>query len=213
MRKHLIILLVICSCLHGFTQDTLTIQVGSCQTIELNAHKDATCPDGYHFDYDRDTLKITGTLGANCCGTHLALISKINDTIFISTADTGQLCLCTCYFCFELKLPASVNDTLVSIHGTIYNTNVGIDAFTEMQNWIDIMPNPATDNISISATTDNVQISQIALYSVSGAFVKSFNARNVKETNISISELKNGVYIVRVFFNSGAIINKLLIKN
>ena len=73
-------------------QDTISYKYRGCTDDGFKAASDNSCPPGVFFEYKNDSLTISGTLGTNCCGTHLAIVNHYPDTIYISSVDTGMLC-------------------------------------------------------------------------------------------------------------------------
>lgn len=72
---------------------------------------------------------------------------------------------------------------------------------------INIFPNPASDYFSM---TENNLISQISIFNIVGKQVKSFNA--VSNGNYSISDLSEGMYLVRLIDNKGKVAKVLRIS-
>lgn len=199
----------------GNGQDTINHIVSGCKNSELKASINTSCPRGINFGYLNDTLEIYGTLGANCCGTHFAYISKINDTIYITTADTGQLCLCTCEFCFEIRIPASVDDTIVSMGGTFYNTkssDVSVGDYNELADRILLSPNPVSEILTISMEQADMELKQVKVYNINGAIFKTIELSENRNISIDISEFISGIYLFKFETTDNQIIVKSIIK-
>lgn len=111
-----------CNVLQGISADTISYQTGNCIN-NLKSSPNIVCMNGVNFRYGNDSLEIFGTVSANCCGSHLMTIERSASVINIATLDTGLLCLCTCDFCFSLKIKADVTENLVNFNGTLYSTN------------------------------------------------------------------------------------------
>lgn len=77
-----------------------------------------------------------------------------------------------------------------------------------LRNNISIFPNPASDILNIDNKT-NEQITAISIYSVKGDLVKEIKSNN---NSISVSELHNGVYFVKIEMNKN-VLNYKFIKN
>ena len=76
-------------------------------------------------------------------------------------------------------------------------TNIGVNEYVRNPNF-ELYPNPATNDIQL--TISNVQLGEsveIQIYDLTGKLVKQFKIQN-SELKIQISDLKKGVYIVRV---------------
>jgi glycosidase len=70
-------------------------------------------------------------------------------------------------------------------------STLGTDSF-EVNGEIYLYPNPASNYFTLNANASKVDI-----YSITGQLVKSFNANQSKENHFSISDLKQGIYIVK----------------
>ncbi len=70
-------------------------------------------------------------------------------------------------------------------------STLGTDTFV-VNGEVYLYPNPASSYFSLNTTTSNVEI-----YSIAGQLVKSFNANQTKENQYPISDLKQGMYIVK----------------
>lgn len=77
-----------------------------------------------------------------------------------------------------------------------------------LKNNISIFPNPASDILNIDNKT-NEQITAISIYSVKGDLVKEMKSIS---NSISVSELQNGVYFVKIEMNKN-VLNYKFVKN
>ncbi|MGZ4118412.1 MAG: T9SS type A sorting domain-containing protein, partial [Bacteroidia bacterium] len=75
--------------------------------------------------------------------------------------------------------------------------NVGIKNLPSIDNSISIYPNPASENLIINYTSTSKN-SSAKIYDTTGRLVKSINNLKSGETDISISELKNGLYLINI---------------
>lgn len=76
----------------------------------------------------------------------------------------------------------------------------------ETSSAIVLYPNPAADYFTLNETTSKVQI-----FSITGQLVKSFDANKTAGTQFSVSDLNQGLYIVKTFDeNNGMKVLKLL---
>ena len=194
-------------------QDTISHIIGGCVYNGLKtSYDEAPCPLGVFFYYSNDTLIINGTIGANCCGTHFALIQTLNDTIFISTVDIGDLCLCTCGFCFEIRIPASITDTIVELNGTFYNTKSGLYSIDNVYDkTIEIIPNPFDNQLIIR--TDLEIFHTIWICDVSGRVIRNIDYSNSKEIIIDTKSMHSGIYLIKFETTNKKTITKKIIKN
>jgi 1,4-alpha-glucan branching enzyme len=70
--------------------------------------------------------------------------------------------------------------------------SLSADQFDTVAN-VKLFPNPSSEYFSINTTTSKVEV-----YSVTGQLVKSFDASNDSNYQFNISELKQGMYIVKM---------------
>jgi hypothetical protein len=76
------------------------------------------------------------------------------------------------------------------------DSNVGIINGDENSKELSIYPNPATDDLTISNI--NSSIAEIEIIDITGKLIKQLPINNVKEIKINISDLSNGIYIIRI---------------
>jgi hypothetical protein len=93
---------------------------------------------------------------------------------------------------------------------TFKSTTLSTDSF-EVKNAVKLFPNP--NNSGQVTISNSISLSEIAVYDVLGKRVKRIEANEKNNQTINISDLNNGVYIVRLTANSGAVESKKLIIN
>ena len=188
----------------------------------LNTYKSnqLTCPSGILADKisgkNSDSLKIYGTIEANCCGTHLASIIKRNDSILIITKDTGELCKCMCNYCFEIKVPYTNNDSILKINDVTYKTK-SITAINSIENVTKaiISPNPATPSETITIKGEYASDAKVSITSVGGALIGSvIPSVGADAMTVSLSglNLQAGIYFVRIDSGEKVYVGKLCVK-
>ncbi|SHF94761.1 Por secretion system C-terminal sorting domain-containing protein [Flavobacterium fluvii] len=85
------------------------------------------------------------------------------------------------------------------------SSSLGTDKF-EVNGEIYLYPNPTSDYFKLNTNSSKVEI-----YSITGQLVKSFNAKQSKENQFSISDLNKGIYVVKALNeNSEVKVMKLL---
>jgi 1,4-alpha-glucan branching enzyme len=85
-------------------------------------------------------------------------------------------------------------------------STLGTDTF-EVNGEIYLYPNPATSYFTLNTT-----ISKVEIYSITGQLVKSFNANQSKENQYPISDLNQGIYIVKTLNENNQIKEMKLLK-
>jgi hypothetical protein len=105
------------------------------------------------------------------------------------------------YLLFEVTPVATSGEPLYGYPGYAYSGQVGA-AFineTEMED-IQICPNPVFNYLHI---TSLIGIERVEIFDLSGKLLYSVNNSNSNELNISLSNLKSGIYIVKCHNHSG----------
>jgi beta-glucanase (GH16 family) len=64
-----------------------------------------------------------------------------------------------------------------------------------------LFPNPTTDKLNLKIQ-DNLIGSQITIYSILGQELNSY-ILNTEETNLDVSHYQNGIYLLKIYTNSG----------
>lgn len=75
--------------------------------------------------------------------------------------------------------------------------NLAIEDF-EKENTVNLYPNPVSDYFTL-----NIAVAKVQVYSISGQLVKSFNSNRNVDFQFGVSELQTGLYILKVFDESG----------
>ena len=91
----------------------------------------------------------------------------------------------------DVNAPISINAGQFFVYGNKLSTlgNNEIEAAKA----ITLSPNPTSNNFTLSANTTKVEI-----YSITGQLVKSFKSNFSTESQFEISDLNNGIYLVKV---------------
>ncbi len=79
------------------------------------------------------------------------------------------------------------------------------------ENSIEIYPNPTTNEINVSSTR-NSRISMINITDLNGRTVKQNAFNNLSNIQVNITDLLNGVYLMRIETNAGTFTKKILKK-
>jgi Secretion system C-terminal sorting domain len=138
----------------------------------------------------------------------------INETPVIGSLPDGDTALSTLTRCGSVVSNNGCNRTFAS--PTNNNLSMKIIASPSLKN-IDfsneafsISPNPASDFVTI--LSDNNAISNIEMTDVNGRIVKTIKVGNLNETNVNISDLSSGVYMMKITTENGNATRKI-IKN
>ncbi len=142
--------------------DTVPDIENNCQ----NGHKSYS--DSFEVYFTNDSIYISGILVANCGGPHYLIRKTVQDSIYITAADScGANCMCS--FNFMTVIPTNANSEYHLSFGytcfyenyythyldtTVYRNNTSNQSRLNINNSVKIFPNPANNVISI--TRDNV---------------------------------------------------------
>jgi len=89
----------------------------------------------------------------------------------------------------------------------IDNVNISnVTGISEIESDLTIYPNPATDNMTIS-TSENVQ--RVEIFNMQGQLVK---AESGNVTSISVKDLANGMYTLKLTTDNGTSMHKIIKK-
>ncbi|MCX6261679.1 MAG: CotH kinase family protein [Bacteroidia bacterium] len=72
-----------------------------------------------------------------------------------------------------------------------------------------VFPNPAADNLRVES---NEKIKRITIYSLTGNPILEKSDCEDYTTSVNVSQLKPGLFIVRIYFNSGKVISQRFVK-
>ena len=135
---------------------------------------------------------------------HIVTNSDGNDTIdgndSIQYFDTKQFANGNYIFRVEASDPSG-NTSRDSMIITIQNTGTAIENFSN-ENRFQISPNPFEDNLNIQFLKSIDELESLTIIDVMGRAVKELNNLNTNQTlSINLSDLKSGVYFVRINFD------------
>jgi len=211
IRLYIIIISVIIG-ISVYSQSTISYITGSC--VAMGNGSNTNCPAGINFLYLGDTLKIYGTISASCCGTHLAVISSRYDSIYIIQKDSGVTCECICNYCFEIKIPKSLNDSIVSINEKAYliQSASAINSNNANTNFR-IYPNPTTDLIFIDCGNNYNGYKIRITNSLSQTIYKTLITKQTTAVNLK-TWTGRGMYFVALIDENNTIIEtqKIVLK-
>ncbi len=94
--------------------------------------------------------------------------------------------------------------------GYYKETESGIVSNPSLENTFSIYPNPAKDILNINASNSN-EFTKVAIYDISGTLVKTHSfSGNITNSTINISDLRQGIYFVRISRQNNAQVYKLI---
>ncbi len=148
--------------------------------------------NGYIFEISTDNTFTSGVTSQNLTGT-------TNNLIGLSPL--------TQYFWRVRATDGTTDGPWSSVWNFTTDNNVFAQSLSDDKD-VMLSPNPANEKIIISA---NQQIHEVVIYSISGKIVLRADSNNYPVV-INISEMKNGIYFVKMRLDNWVVIKKL-IKN
>jgi glycosidase len=154
------------------------------------------------------TIPATTTLTPNIKITNSNLASTdLKDVLIIANLDVTAINVATgfqytgSWYNLMDNSPYTVSDVNATIRlqpgeFRIYGNKTTTLATTDFEvlNEIYIYPNPASSYFTLNTNTAKVQI-----FSITGQLVKSYNKSQAKDHQYSVSDLDNGLYLVKIF--------------
>jgi hypothetical protein len=93
---------------------------------------------------------------------------------------------------------------------TIYeNSPNGIPSFNKNDAFVQLYPNPTSNNITLQTNTE-LKNTSITLYDVTGKLIKQYNLKSFFKTNLDLSQLDNGIYFIEILHNGKSQMNKII---
>jgi hypothetical protein len=158
-----------------------------------------------------DSISISGMIGANCAGTHIAIISRSGDSIFVTSMDTGQLATCSCVYTYNLKVKVSLSDSILVFNQMVYNLNSvidGIEVVNQKDDLIDVYYDPTIESLRIEQKS-GVVMNSVSIYDNVGCLKLSVaNDRSI----IDMSGYKSGLYILEFVMVDNRHITRKIMK-
>ena len=132
--------------------------------------------------------------------------SNINKKLYVKPESNFPPNNYTISFKSGLKCVDAIHETKIDFTFVVKANSTEINR-TNSNNNIKISPNPTTNNLTISNLNSNAQIK---LYDLTGNLV--FSKLNITEnkTNINISTLSKGIYILKIKFKDRELIKKIM---
>jgi hypothetical protein len=113
------------------------------------------------------------------------------------------------YFGFRNFSPATPAGTHAIIIDNFTVTEVLGNSQNELDSQFSVFPNPATNILNISNTMD-ASIQGIELSDLNGRSIKSIKVANLTETQVNISDISQGVYMLTITTDKGSLVKKVV---
>lgn len=158
-----------------------------------------------------DSICITGKIGANCAGTHLAIIKRSGDSIIVTSKDTGQLATCWCVYNFRLSVKTNPTDSLLVFNQIVYNLSSISDGINEMEvgnDLVDVFYDSSVDDLKIYPKA-GMKMNSLSIYDHSGCLQLTIaNDRS----RVDMSGFKSGLYLLDFLTTDNRHILRKIIK-
>lgn len=201
----------------------LTLADGN-YTVSLKVFIDANAPSkiqtniGDNAASGGDTTPfnaITWFLDTNGDGTGSALATDVWHTLTQVVEITSTTEAKVVYKLVHLDIPSAVEAVVPASASVLYfddltftfESALGVNDLVNDANSISLYPNPASDNVTISAPVG----SEISITNLTGTTVKQ-NIASAAQTTISVADLASGIYIVNVASEGKSFVTKLVVR-
>ena len=148
-----------------------------------------------YIDYYSSTASIKNWEGSQ----NFSLSVIVSDTNFLVSS----------YFGFRNFSPASTGThALIIDNFNVTQIILGTTNFA-LDSQFSVFPNP-TKNILNVTNSINASIQNIELSDLNGRVVKNVNFTNGNETQINISDISQGVYLMKIISSQGTLVKKVI---
>jgi hypothetical protein len=121
----------------------------------------------------------------------------VNKNYLISNVDYGK------YLLFEVTPVACTGEPNTGFSAYAFSGQVGFSNVSEMEKQsLQVFPNPASDVIHITSPDNLIMV---YIYDITGQLIFSVKNTGLKDVNIQVADLKNGVYFIRCHHHEGKI--------
>lgn len=110
------------------------------------------------------------------------------------------------YFGIHNNTPVGATETFLFLDTIVISTNLSTNDF--LASSISVYPNPTKNLVNVSNTT-NAVVKNISIVDLNGRTVRSLDV-NATETQVNISELASGIYMMNVNTDQGSVIKKIV---
>jgi hypothetical protein len=190
----------------AFGQDTISTYITSACLHALYFEG----PPEYDFSRTPDSIQIWGKIGGNCGSGHIAIISRLKDTIVIMTKDTGELATCTCNFNFWMEINAESGDSMVVFNDSLIHLNqviFGLSTLDDRSKWIDVIYDPVSKSLIVEKKSE-LEIKRFKIYDGTGRHILSISPQKLK---VDMSRLHAGMYLLEFkLYDNSYIIKKMM---
>ncbi|MBN9483325.1 MAG: hypothetical protein BGO70_12660 [Bacteroidetes bacterium 43-93] len=146
------------------------------------------------FFYDSTSMNNVGYIAVNS-------MTSLNDKLYTVNTNSSSMSLVS-----DIGLGVSMSD--IAVQPQYKNAVVGI-ASIENKPQFTVYPNPATNDLYINVTGANADKAYVSIADITGRVVKN---TIVLQGRVSISDLQNGIYFVRLNVNGTVYATQKIVK-
>lgn len=151
---------------------------------------------------DAQTIAAQSTILLSETGLNLAAF--VQKTVSFVPATSGVY-----YFGFRNFSPATPTGTHALIIDNFSVTEALGTSQNELNSKFSVYPNPTKNTLNISNTMD-ASIEGIELSDVNGRSIKTIKVANLTETQVNISDISHGVYMLKINTDKGTLVKKVV---
>lgn len=135
--------------------------------------------------------------------TGLNLSAFVQKTVNFTPPTTG-----TYYFGFRNFTPTATGTHALIIDNFTVTEALGT-SHNELASQFSVFPNPANNVLNISNSV-NASIQNVELTDINGRSIKNVKVDNLTETQVNISDISQGVYMLRITSDRGSLVKKVV---
>jgi hypothetical protein len=187
-------------------QGTYTYDANNNRTSELYQHwNDSFWENGgqYIYTYDANN-NMTSELDQDWNGS-----AFVNSSLFTLTYDADNFTLSESYKVFN-------NDGTAVEYGDstyyYFHSVLGIDDLRAQEGNITVYPNPANNKITIANNKEIPEEAIVCIFEINGQQVMYEKFQNQKLIELDVSNLSNGIYLLKIETKEGIEVKKLVIQ-
>jgi hypothetical protein len=151
---------------------------------------------------DDQTVAAQSTVLLSETGLNIAAFTQ--KTVSFTPPTTGVY-----YFGFRNFSPATPAGTHAIIIDNFTVTEVLGTSENELDSQFSVFPNPTKSTLNISNTMD-ASIQGVELTDLNGRSIKNIKVANLAETQLNISDISQGVYMLRITSDKGSLVKKVV---
>lgn len=209
------VVMLVMSSVTLFSQETGKILYSNGPCIKNNNHEETEkitqAVTNLSFILENDSLRVTGIIEANCCGSHHLSYIISNDSLLLYRTDEGELCDCMCGFNIDVKIgKCTSKEYTVCLGKYEVPTEWEISEKVLLSGVIDklikearVYPNPFKNSTQIEFSAEEGETYRFELYNEFGELVKNINNVSNGKITLNRENLLNGVYFYRVLQANG----------